>query len=361
MIFILSLKSEEKILEKKFNLFITILLLLLVNQCENSMSKQVDGLFENYAGENPGASVLVIKDGQKLLSKSYGMANIEEKIPVTEKTNFRLASVTKQFTAMSVMMLVEDGQVHLEDNLKQIFPDFPEYGKEITIRYLLQHNSGLIDYEDLIPDTATQQISDADVLEMMKGVDSTYFTPGSEFCYSNSAYAVLVNVIEKVSGLRFDEFLKQRIFEPLEMNNSVAFIKGKNKIPNRAMGYNIIDDSVAFSDQSLTSAVLGDGGIYSSVMDLYKWDQALYTEKLVKDVTFQQIINPGLKGYGFGWRIDDLEGHYRMSHTGSTCGFRNVLQRYPEDHLTIIILTNRRKPDVENIADEIAKMYLNNL
>ena len=330
---------------------------MLIN-CGNQRDKQVSQLFNNYKGENPGASVLVIKNGEKVLSKSFGLADVEKHILVAENTNFRLASVTKQFTAMCVMMLVEDGKLSLDDNLQQIFPEFPDYGKNIKLQHLLQHNSGLIDYEDLMPDTITRQVHDDDVLQMMMHVDSNYFEPGTEFRYSNSAYAVLVNIIQKISGHTYPLFLKERIFESLGMTNSIAFVDGENEVPNRAFGYNVVEDSVLFSDQSTTSAVLGDGGIYSSVADLYNWDQALYTNKLVSEDTFTKITTPGLKGYGFGWRIDDLDGHYRMSHTGSTCGFRNALQRYSVDKLTIIILTNRREPDVEPLADEIARLYL---
>ena len=348
----------------KLNLFVIIsvtLMTILFVGCNDSIEKKINTLFKDYSGKNPGAALLVIQDGEVVLSKSFGMANIEKDIPVTEKTNFRLASVTKQFTAMCIMLLVEDGKLTLEDNLQQIFPDFPDYGKSIKLQHLLQHNSGLIDYEDLIPDTTTKQVHDDDVLAMMMSVDSTYFMPGSEFKYSNSAFAVLVNIIEKVSSKSFDQFLKERIFQPLGMDNSVAFVEGKNQVANRAFGYNIVENSVEFSDQSLTSAVLGDGGIYTSLVDLYKWDQALYTDKLVSRETFRKITTPGLNGYGFGWRIDDLNGHYRISHTGSTCGFRNVLQRYPEDKLTVIILTNRRNPDVESLADEIAELFLYNI
>ncbi len=283
---------------------------------------------------------------------------IEKNLAITPATNFRLASVTKQFTAMSIMILVQEDKINLDDKVTDIFPDFPRYGEEIKIRHLLQHTSGLIDYEDLIPDSEIEPVHDDDVLKMMKSVDSTYFESGSKHQYSNSAYAVLVMIIEKISSQSFPEFLQDRIFTPLEMTNSIAFIDGINKVETRAFGYHVTKDSIQFSDQSITSAVLGDGGIYSSVEDMYKWAQALYTEKLLTAELFEEYVKPGIGGYGFGWRIDEFQGKYRMSHTGSTCGFRNVIQRYPNEKLTVIILTNRREPDVENLANKIAKMYL---
>ena len=333
-------------------------MIILMIGCDISKDAKIDELFTNYTGNYPGASIMIIEDGAPAVIKSYGLADLENQSPVTPESNFRLASLTKQFTAMSIMLLVKENKLQLSDNITGIFPDFPDYGKEITIQHLLQHTSGLIDYEDWIPDTASQQVYDRDVEAMMMQVDSTYFKPGTEYRYSNPAYAMLVQIIEKVSGLSYSSFLKNNIFIPLEMTESVAFVKGQNQVANRAFGYHVTADSIVFSDQSITSAVLGDGGIYSSVTDLYKWDQALYTEKLLPRKLFDQYIEAGIGGYGFGWRIDDFNGYYRMSHTGSTCGFRNVIQRYPDQKLTIIILTNRREPDVEPLANKIAKLYL---
>ncbi len=326
---------------------------------------QVDQLFSSYNGKDtPGAVVMVIKNGKPIFKKAYGLANLEEKTLVTLNTNFRLASVTKQFTAMCLMMLVARGQLTYEQTLQQVFPEFPAYGHNITIRHLLQHTSGLIAYEDLIPDTATVQVLDKDVLAMMMAQDSTYFAPGSEYRYSNSGYAVLAMVIEKISGQPFVKFLQKNIFKPLGMKNTVAYQKGSSTVKHRAMGYRQEGGRFVFSDQSLTSAVLGDGGIYSSVEDLFKWDQALYTEKLVKKTTLELAFTSGSLAngksldYGFGWRIDQYHNQPRLWHTGSTSGFRNVIQRYPEARFTVIILTNRAEPDVAPLADKLAELFL---
>ena len=209
-----------------------------------------------------------------------------------------------------------------------------------------------------MPDTATVQVHDIDVLSMMKSVDSTYFTPGTDYRYSNSGYAVLAMVVEKISGEPFAVFLQKNIFIPLEMNHTLAYEKGISHVPNRALGYTVRGDSILFSDQSPTSAVLGDGGIYTSVDDMFKWDQALYTDRIVSAKSLELAFTPGLENYGFGWRIDEFNGHRRVHHTGSTCGFRNVIQRFPDDHLTIIVLTNRAEPDVAPLADILAQMYL---
>ena len=328
-------------------------------------SARVDKLFESYDGDHtPGAAVMIIKNGQPILVKAYGWARLEEAVRVTPSTNFRLASVTKQFTAMCLMMLVERGELTYEMTLQGIFPDFPDYGRAITVRHLLNHTSGLIDYEDLIPDSATIQVLDRDVLALMKQQDSTYFVPGAEHRYSNTGYALLAMIVEKVAQKSFAQFLKENIFDPLGMSNSIAYEHGVTTVANRAMGYRPEQGEFIFKDQSVTSAVLGDGGIYSSVEDMYKWDQALYADKLVKAQTLQQALTPAILNngtvtdYGFGWRLDEYRGHRRMHHTGSTIVFRNVIQRYLDDDFTVVILTNRAEPDVAPLAEQLTDLYL---
>ena len=336
-----------------------VLTCVLLQGCSLTKEEQADRMFKDYTGSGtPGAAVKIIHNGQTILEKVYGMADIENKIPVTYKTNFRLASVTKQFTAMCIMILEEQGRLKYETTLKEIFPDFPDYGNAITVQNVLQHTSGLIAYEDLIPDTVSVQVLDKDVLQKMMEQDSTYFEPGTDYRYSNSGYAVLAMIIEKLSEKTFAEFLKEYIFMPVGMNNSAAFQNGISTVPNRAYGYDVQEDSIGFSDQSAYSAVLGDGGIYSSLEDLTKWDQALYSDTLVSFRSLETAFTPFKETYGFGWRIDEYKGHRRLHHTGSTSGFRNVIQRFPDDKFTIIILTNRKEPDPAPLAKKLVDMYL---
>ena len=327
------------------NVSITILLLA---GCNMNNDKEIDKIFADYnRNDLPGAAVMVAQDGDIIFEKGYGLANVEKKIPVTVETNFRLASVTKQFTAMSILMLIERGQLKFETTLTDLFPEFPSFGKEITIKNLLQHTSGLIDYEDLIPDSATVQVKDKDVLAMLMKTDSTYFRPGSKHQYSNTGYAILAMIIEKISGKPYRDFVRENIFDPLGMNNTLAFEKNIKEVKNRAYGYKIINGIPEFADQSITSAVLGDGGIYSSVIDLYKWDQALYTEKLIgrkylDDSWTNGVTTSGVEfPYGYGWRLETYKNNKVVYHTGSTRGFRNIIYRVPAKHFTIIILTNR--------------------
>lgn len=355
----------QRMAGKRPLLAVVVAVICLAQGCANRKLHQVDELFRAYSGQVPGAALMVIRHGRPIVIRCYGLAHLERREPVRQCTNFRLASVSKQFTAMCIMILVERGLLRYDQTLRQVFPAFPPYGEGITIDHLLHHTSGLIDYESLLPDTMTRQVSDADVLRMMMAQDSTYFPPGSEFRYSNSGYAVLAMVVEKVSGQHFADFIRDNVFLPLGMAGTVAYDRGGPEVPCRAFGYRVVDDSgFVFKDQSTTSAVLGDGGIYSSLRDLFLWDQALYTRRLVSAATLEQAFTPGLlsdgtsTSYGHGWRLDTYRGHRRMHHTGSTCGFATVIQRYPDDRFTVIVLTNRNEPSLMETAERVTDLFL---
>lgn len=319
----------------------------------------VDQLFADYRPDGtPGASIMVIRDGQVLDVRSYGVADMEIGRLVSPSTNFRLASVTKQFTATAVLMLAEQGKLDLDDSIRRYFPEFPSFTEQVSIRHLLQHTSGIEDYEPIYGDQFPEQILDRGVADIIANTTGTYFSPGTEYRYSNSAYAILAVLVEDLSGQSFPDFLQDNIFGPLGMNETVAYRRGTNDVTNRALGYKVDRNKIEPADQSAWSAVLGDGGVYSSVMDLYKWDQALYDNNLLSPDTWQQAWTPGLENYGFGWRIDDYKGYKRLHHSGSTSGFRNFMQRFPDEGLTIIVLTNRAEPDVQPLAEQIANLYL---
>jgi CubicO group peptidase (beta-lactamase class C family) len=320
---------------------------------------EVDRIFATYAGAgSPGAALIVIRDGAPVLTRTWGMAQVESKISVDATTNFRLASLTKQFTATAVLMLMEQGELHLDDSLRKYFPELPEFANAITIRHLLQHTSGIQDYEPLAQVRFPEQVHDSDVLQLLSVTDDTYFPPGSHFSYSNSGYAMLALLVEKLSRKSFADFLQNNIFGPLEMHNTVAFQEGISEVRHRALGYTVNEDGVSYSDQSAFSAVLGDGGIYSSLNDLYKWDQSLYDNKLLSAATKELAWTPGINHYGFGWWIDTLDGAKRYHHYGSSSGFRNFIQRFPEHKLTIIVLTNRAEPAVQPLGETVARLYL---
>lgn len=358
---------------------------------EDARAKQLDAILAKaVTSGQPGLAVLVKKEGTVLFEKGYGLRRIKTRAPITPHTDFRLASVTKQFTAMSVMLLERDGQLRYESTLTEIFPDFPAYGKAITIRHLLTHTSGLPDYEDLMDQeekshgkrwSPAHQIQDEEVLALLEKQTRGKFTPGTSWAYSNSGYVVLGLIVAKASGVSYPEFLKRRIFDPLHMQNTLAYQRGSKEIPHRAFGHSRERGKLILSDQSSTSATLGDGGVYSNLEDLSKWDEALGKHTLLSATKMQAALTPvkladGREphwpaqpdgdnlapgkpvSYGFGWFLDSYPGHPRMWHSGTTIGFRNVIERFTTDHLTIVILSNRADFDPTALALKIADLYL---
>ena len=322
--------------------------------------RHIDALMQAYQGAAPGAGVAVLRDGAPLFRRAYGLANLEDRIAATTATNYRLASLTKQFTAAAIMLLAEEGRLSIDDPVRKWLPTLPDAGEEIVIRHLLTHTSGLIDFEDLIPDGSTSQLRDADVLRLLESEDRRYFPPGAGYRYSNSGYSLLALIVRRASGEDFGAFLHARIFHPLGMQNTVAFEAGISAVAHRAFGYSAGPQSWMRTDQDLTSATLGDGGIYSSVDDLAKWDVALCGDRLLRPATLRLAFQPAAQTddptvqYGFGWRIT---GETRW-HSGETIGFRNVIVRYLERRLTVIVLTNRNDPSPYPTALAIAKVFL---
>lgn len=325
----------------------------------------VDALFEAYDRPGaPGASVIVIQDGEVALRRSYGLAELETRTRATSETHYRLASLTKQFTAMAIMLLVEQGKLHYDDRAVDVLPGFPEYLREVRIRHLLNHTSGIWDYEDFVPSTQSVQVKDRDVLALLSRADHTYFPPGTAARYSNSAYAVLALIVEQVSGQPFASFLHDHVFAPSGMSSTVAHEEGISTVQQRAYGYVANAEGFSPRDQSPTSAVLGDGGIYTSVTELLAWDRALDTHALVKEETQRLAWTPAAlpdgksSRYGFGWFIDEDEGRIRLSHHGETCGFTNAIVKYPAQRLTVIVLTNRAGGEPWRLAQRVADLWL---
>ena len=320
---------------------------------------QIDALMRDYTGNVPGVSVLVIHEGLPVVRRSYGMADLEQKISAAPATNYRLASITKQFTAAAILLLMEEGKLKLDDSIRRWLPSLPEVADPITIRELLTHTSGLIDYEDVIPADTTAQVHDADVLHLLESQDHLYFPAGSAYRYSDTGYSLLSLIVGRVSGQDFATFLRERIFKPLKMQNTLAFEEGISVVGHRAFGYSLQQGQWQRTDQSLTSAVLGDGGVYSSIDDLAKWDAALYNGRLLKPATLKMAFAPATQTddanvqYGFGWRISGES----LWHSGETMGFRNVIIRYPKHRLTVIVLSNRNDPEPYPVALAIAKLY----
>ncbi len=375
-------------------LFIGFFLLVAEMKAQSPVSpleKQTDVIFSAATQENaPGLAVLIRKDGRTVFEKGYGVRDLRTNTKIDPQTNFRLASFTKQFTAAAIVLLVHGGLLNYNQTLTEIIPDFPAYGKTITIRHLLNHTSGLPDYEDLMDAqeksngpawSPEHQILDNEVLAFLKKETKGKFAPGTSWSYSNSGYVILGLIVAKVSGQSYGDFLHARIFAPLHMDHTIVYQNGKNEVANRAFGHSKEANSLKETDQSSTSATLGDGGIYSNLEDLAKWDDALRTHTLLSAEEMKPALIPAKLAngsstlwptapnddnlhpgkpvsYGFGWFLDPYQNHPRMWHTGSTSGFRTVIERFTADNLTIIILSNRTDLDPEALALKTTNLFL---
>jgi proline iminopeptidase len=339
----------------------------------------------------PGLAVLVRKNGRTVFARGYGVRDLRSRAPIDARTRFRLASVTKQMTAAAVMTLVRDGELRYEDTLTQALPGFPAYGSGVTIRHLLTHTSGLPDYEQLMENvekdkgtiwTEERQIRDDEVLALLAKETRGLFPPGTRWAYSNSGYVVLGLVAARAAGKPFADVLRERVFAPLGMTRTLAYEKGKTEVPARAYGHTKEAAGFRETDQSSTSATLGDGGVYSCLEDLAKWDAALRTNALLSPEEMAEALTaarlsdgsqprwptgepggdnlfPGQPvAYGFGWFLDPWQGHPRAWHHGETRGFRSIVERFPEDGLSVVMLANRGDIDLKSLALEIAEAEL---
>ena len=371
-------------------------LLLPVTACTLSaqsstekLTNQMDQVFSGIAAPDaPGFAVLVKQNGEVVFERGYGVRDLRAKVAIDAQTNFRLASFTKQFTAMAIMLLVHDDKLGYDDSLTDIFPEFPAYGKSISVRNLLNHTGGLPDYEDLMDASEKakgpiwspeKQIHDAEVLQLLEKESHGRFPPGTKWAYSNSGYVVLDLVVAKVSEKPFGAFLRERIFTPLKMDHTLLFERGKNEVANRAYGHSKKENVFVETDQSSTSATQGDGGIYSNLEDLSKWDDALHKHTLLSEKEFLPAIQPAklppgaesklaedlpsslrsyAGAYGFGWFLNLQDRHPLMWHYGDTMGFKTAIFRYVRDQVTVILLCNRSDLDQGKLSLQAADSIL---
>lgn len=354
---------------------LTLVLLIIISGCkstekffrkQNDKQDWVNYLFKDYIGDKPSASFIVIKNGKTIDCQSFGYADLENKILANCETNYRLGSVTKQFTAMGVLILINQGKLKYNTKLTEIIPEFPDYGKEITVRHLLSHRSGLQNYFKLYPKTSEKQLVDKDVLNLLIAQDSLLFPANSKYNYSNSGYAVLALIIERISGQTFKDFMDIEIFEKTGMTNSTVYLNDL-QIKNRALGYRFNDTIFENKDQHAWSAVQGDGGIYSSVSEYLTWDKSLYDETLIKENlkndAFSNWDEHGKNdeaGYGFGWYIGIKNDIKYLFHGGNTTGFRNFVVRIPSEIFTVAIYTNKDDYNYREFANKgyaLASLY----
>ncbi len=349
------------------------LTLFFVNGNAQTLTERLDAQLAQWnQGDGPGMAVVLIRDGRVVYRKDFGFADLEAHRAITPSTQFLLASNTKQFTAMAVMMLEERGKLRLDDSLAKFCPEFPDYARTITIRQLLNHTSGLPDYEELLVgkiDSTTyfqsskgppagHEFTAIEALQILSRQQKLRFTPGEKFEYSNSGYVVLAQIVERVTGERYAEFLKENIFDPLGMRDTLVVDERKQRVPRLAIGYAKRNGQWQDISYSPENSIYGEDGIYSSARDLYKWDQALYTERLVRRATLEMAFTPGRTNdgkeidanypvvpkrptsYGFGWIITSWDGSEELFHSGSWSGYRSYVVRVPSRRISAIVLMN---------------------
>jgi CubicO group peptidase (beta-lactamase class C family) len=304
-------------------------------------------------------SILVAKDGKVVISQGYGMANLEHEVPNMPQTKFRLGSITKQFTAMAILQLQQQGKLNVQDPICQYIFHCPAAWQPIRIHHLLTHTSGIHDFTVASGYTEfkKQFSTPNDIIDRFRDLPLD-FAPGEVWSYSNSGYIVLGSIIEKVSQMSYALFLQLNIFEPLGMANT-GYDRNLSIIKDHAQGYSNSTSNADYIDMSVPYAA---GGLYSTVEDLFLWDQALYTDKLVslslRDEMFTPFIPiPGSEtSYGYGWVIGKQSNHQWISHAGGIEGFYTEIDRYPKEKVAIILLSNRADSDVAAISSEIRRI-----
>jgi CubicO group peptidase (beta-lactamase class C family) len=312
----------------------------------------------------PGLALAVIQNGALVKVKGYGLANIELDVPVTPQIVFQSGSVGKQFTATAIMQLVEEGKLRLDDRLTKYFPQSPDSWRDITVRHLLTHTSGIPDWEtDSTVINLRNDYTEGQLLHKAMSLRLD-FQPGERWSYSNTGYVVLGILIHHVAGKFYGDVLRERVFQPLAMETT-RIISEADIVPNRAAGYRLVDGDL--KNQEWVSPSLNttaDGSLYLSILDLVKWDAGLNTEKILKKSSLEQMWTPvrlksdSLHPYGFGWDLSSVNGRKAIRHSGSWQGFNSYIARFVDDKLSIIVLVNRNRANPGRIAQGVAGFYV---
>ena len=301
-------------------------------------------------------AILLARDGEILVNKGYGMANYEHGIPNTSQTKFRIGSLTKSFTAAAIMMLQEQGKLSVNDPLSKYIPDYPN-GDKIQLVHLLTHTSGIPDHTKLpgfYKDRRVYPFKLTETIARFKNLPLE-FAPGEKFSYSSSGYILLGYIIEQVTGMPYGDYLDRHIFTPLGMEGS-GFEHADQVIPGMASGYDYRDDMVVKAAYRNITNAHASGALYSTTEDLYRWDRALYTDKILSKGSLERMFTPYMDHYGYGWGIVDLFGRKMVAHNGDTEGFRSNISRFPKDNVCIIILSNQEQAEVGRMSADLAAM-----
>jgi CubicO group peptidase (beta-lactamase class C family) len=330
-------------------------------------SYKIDSLFKGWDKESPGGAVGIIKDGELIYSKGFGLAHMEHGIQNTPSTLFYIGSIAKQFVAFSVLLLEEEGKLSLNDEIQTYLKGFPKYQQPIKIKDLIHHTSGIRDYFDLIKlrgEISLDHQSAEKVFNLIKSQSNTKFETGSKYDYSNSNYFLLSKIIEKVSGQSLMDFARDNIFVPLGMSNTKFCGNVYEIVANRAGSY--WKERIGFSNLISRYDLVGAGGLYSTIEDLFIWDKNLENNKLgkgkrnlIQRMLEEGVLSNGEKcGYAFGIENGEYKGMITMGHGGSLAGFRAKFLRFPNEHFSVIILANRNDVDVTGKSRAIADLFL---
>lgn len=336
-------------------------------QASGQQEKVDDYLREKMATRHiPGLSLAVVRDGRVIFAKGYGLANLELSVPATDKTNFPIYSITKSFTAIATMMLVEDGKILLDDPVAKHLPGISPAGRSVTIRQLLNHTSGITNYDDrpLIP---AEEVFDGTLPDWEKWAATFTMTsaPGERWEYGSIGYFLLGRLIEKISGKTYESFLQERIFSPLAMSET-RLQNFDHLVPNRAAGYSWKAGAYLNAGRINPATEFSGGGLVSTVQDMAKWDAALYSEKLLKQASLEEMwtnakLNNGqsVPSYGLGFGLTPFRGHKRIGHSGSGPGFVTAYSRFNDKKVTVILFANADHEQIKigEMANEIATFY----
>lgn len=339
---------------------------------KDSITKKVDEIFANWnKKDSPGVALGVIKDGKLIYKRGYGMANLENNVPITSETSFYIGSTSKQFTAMCIALLEEEGKVSIEDDIRKYLHELPQYEKPITIRHLIHHLSGIRDYLalwELSGRNFADSYPEEEALAMIARQKSLLFTPGEQYSYSNTNYFLLSLIVKRASGKSLREFADEKIFKPLGMGNSHFHDDRTKIIKNRATGH-VPKTGVGFSIYQSSFDLVGDGGLYTTVEDLFKWDQNFYQNKLGKGrqtlidrvLTYGKVNDGRQIIYAWGLQRQRYRGLRIVFHNGGFIGFRSELLRFPEQNFTVIVLGNVTSIFPSPLATKVADIYLSDV
>jgi CubicO group peptidase (beta-lactamase class C family) len=330
-------------------------------------AEKVDALFVQWAKtDSPGCALAVIKDNKIIYKRGYGMANLDHGIPISSVTVFNIASVSKQFTAMSIVLLAQQGKLSLDDDIRKYLTEFPQYQSPITIRNLLYQTSGIREYSHLMSAAGTrfQDATDEDVYKILNRQKDLNFKPGDEYLYSNSNYFLLAQIVRKVSGKSLPKFAADNIFKPLGMVNSGFHYDGTEVVKSRATGYSSRKGG-GFSVETVGSYHVGDGGLLTTIDDLILWDRNFYDNKLgggaqlIQQFVARGTLNSGAKSdYAFGLDVETYKGLKMLGHDGVYYGFNASMIRFPEQRFSVICLCNLNNIESPRLTRQVADIYL---